>query len=218
MDAEAKQGIHVLNNSAITIDGITFIGSPDPRTSHYGEKIRPSSTADQAAVLTKQARALAAVACKQKNNVVVLAHAPLVGRQVIQNGCNKAVTALDGHEHQESGPNTVTLQDGSTGYQYTGPSAGGASTKEETTDSNPLSQLTIGTLNHDAYVEIASINHKTSQLVAITTFKFTPDHQISVTQKFVDNYYNFSLPNGRRVTAQMPVNQPTADAAKRHGH
>ncbi|GAB2475515.1 hypothetical protein [Jatrophihabitans fulvus] len=186
--AERDQGMKVLDDAddpggptVVETDGLRFVGSPDPRTSRYGEGIRPASAAARTAALQKQAKGIAQRACDDQKPLIVVAHDPQVGDQALQQGCGHATLALTGHTHRQDGPVTVPLPDGGDGSQFTGGSAGGAP-GEEAVDRTFASSLTVGPLNHDAFVYVVSVDRGTGALVGITAFRFTPDQQIEVTQ------------------------------------
>jgi preprotein translocase subunit Sss1 len=179
---ELDQGITTLDGPIVEHDGLQFIGSPDPRTSRYGQGIVPSSRAAQDAVLAKQAKAIAQTACNASGSVIAVLHDPLAGRQAMRSGCGHITIALDGHLHRQIGPLPVPLADGRTGYQFVGASSGGAPS-ENIVDSSFASQLTVGPLNHDAVVNIVSVRRSTGELVGVTEFRFTPDQRVLVTHQ-----------------------------------
>jgi hypothetical protein len=178
---ELDQGITTLNGSIIEHDGLQFIGSPDPRTSRYGQGIVPSSREAQDALLAKQAKAIAHTTCNATGSVIAVLHDPLAGREAMRSGCGHIALALDGHLHRQVGPLPVPLPDGRTGYQFVGASGGGAP-GENVVDRSFASQLTVGPLNHDAVVNIVSVRRSTGELVGVTEFRFTPDQGLIVTQ------------------------------------
>jgi hypothetical protein len=174
---EADQGITTLSGTIVEHDGLQFLGSPDPRTSRYGEGIHPSSRAQQNAVLEQQAKAIAETACSATGSVIVVLHGPLAGRDAMRSGCGHITLALDGHLHRQVGPTPIALQGGGTGYQFVGASSGGAP-GENVIDTSFASQLTVGPLNHDAVVNIVSVRRSTGDLVGVTEFRFTPDQKV----------------------------------------
>jgi hypothetical protein len=178
---ERKQGIKVLDDKIVSVGDLHFLGDPDPRTSRYGQGIVPASTADQRRLLDEQSARIAAVACAQDQKVIVVLHDPRAGVGALDAGCGNAVLALDGHTHQQAGPDRHLLFDGSLGSQFVGGSTGGAP-NENSVERSFSSALTVGPLNHDASVNLVSYDTSTGQLVAVTVFHFTPDQQISVEQ------------------------------------
>jgi hypothetical protein len=178
---ERARGVRVLDGEVISIGDLHFIGSPDPRTSRYGQGIEPASSADQAALLEAQAARIARAACAQDEPLIIVLHDPRAGRQALENGCGKAVLALDGHTHVQRGPDPVPLTDTSVGHQFVGGSSGGAPT-ENSIERSFASALTVGPLNHEATVNLVSYNRVSHRLVGVTVFHFQPDQRISVEQ------------------------------------
>ena len=101
------------------------------------------------------------------------------GRDALANGCGKAVLALDGHTHRQAGPTPVPLPAGSPATSSSGRRAA-ARRPRPRVERTFASQLTVGPLNHDATVNIVTIDRATGALVGVTVFRFTPDQQISV--------------------------------------
>jgi hypothetical protein len=181
---ELDQGITTLDGSIVEHDGLQFLGSPDPRTSRYGQGIVPSSREAQDALLAKQANAIAQTACNATGSVIAVLHDPLAGMDAMRSGCGHITLALDGHLHRQIGPVPVPLSDGRTGYQFVGASTGGAP-GEDVVDRSFAAQLTVGPLNHDAVVNIVSVRRSTGELVGVTEFRFTPDQRLIVSQQTV---------------------------------
>jgi hypothetical protein len=179
LEDERKQGIHVLDGKVVTVNGLHFLGSPDPRSSRYGEGIQPSSPASQRDVLSAQAVQIGNAACAQQDSVILVMHDPAAGNAALRSGCGKAVLALDGHTHMQAGPDDVPLSDGSIGNQFVGASTGGAPT-EHSIERTFASALTVGPLHHDATVNIVSFDTASERLVGVTVFRFTADLEISV--------------------------------------
>jgi len=182
MAAEKKQKIKTLIGSPVTTDGLTFLGSPDPRTSRYGQGIRPSSNSAQRALVTAQGSAVGKTACGLKWPVIAVLHDPLAGLQALQDGCGHVTLALDGHTHVQAGPDAHALANGLVGYHFVGGSAGGAP-NEHSIEKTFAARLTVGPLNHDAFVYVISVSRSTGSLVGVTTFRFTPDQLVYVSQQ-----------------------------------
>jgi hypothetical protein len=176
---ERAQKIKVLDGELITTDGLTFAGYPDPRASRYGTGIQPSSAAVRAQLLDVQGERTGELACGSNSPVIVVLHDPRAGRDALGNGCGQAVLALDGHTHQQAGPTAISLPSGGSGYQFVGASSGGAP-NETSVERTFASQLTVGPLNHDATVNIVSLDRSTGALIGITVFRFTPEQEIVV--------------------------------------
>ena len=181
---ELDQGITTLDGSIVEHDGLQFLGSPDPRSSRYGQGIVPSSREAQDAVLAKQAKAIAQTACNATGSVIAVLHDPLAGMDAMRSGCGHITLAFDGHLHRQIGPVPVPLSDRRTGYQFVGASTGGAP-GEDVVDRSFAAQLTVGPLNHDAVVNIVSVRRSTGELVGVTEFRFTPDQKLIVSHQGV---------------------------------
>jgi predicted phosphodiesterase len=182
--AEADQGITTLTGKVTTVHGLRFIGIPDPRTSRYGQGIVPSSDAAQAKLLTAQGDAAGRTACDASGPVIAVLHDPLAGMTALEHGCGKVVLALDGHTHKQADPVPVDLPEAGTGYQLTGGSAGGAPTESQV-ESTFASRLTVGPLNHDAWVSIVTVDGLSGALQGVTTFHFTPAQDVMITQRSI---------------------------------
>lgn len=181
---EAKQGIKTLDGKIVGHDGLHFLGLPDPRTSRYGQGIVPPEPAAQEQLLQQQGTTIGRTACALPGPIIAVVHDPLGGTTALQHGCGHITLTLDGHTHQRSGPNAIPLPDGRVGYQFTGGSTGGAP-GEGAIERTFASRLTVGPLNHDASVNIISVDRATGVLVGTTSFDFTPDQVIAVDQKRV---------------------------------
>lgn len=179
---EKAQGMTTLTGPVESVNGMRFIGSPDPRSSRYGAGIQPSSERAQHAVTDEQGRQVGAKACSAQPPVIAVLHDPRAGAQALRHGCGKVTVALDGHTHEQAGPVDVPLPDGSVGQAFTGGSAGGAP-GQGAVDRTFASRLTVGPLNHDAFANIVSFDRAAGRIVAVTTFGFTPDQNIEVTQQ-----------------------------------
>ena len=175
---EAAQHIHVLDGMPVTEDGLTFVGLHDPRTSRYGQGIRPASPDAQNRLLVAQGRKAGRVACNVKGPVVAVLHDPTAGREAIASGCGKVTVALDGHTHNQRGPTGISAG-GSTAYQFTGGSTGGAP-GEDAVERSFASSLTVGPLNHSASINIVSIDRATGALIGVTVWHMHPDQSIDV--------------------------------------
>lgn len=202
---EEKQGITTLNGQVVRIEDtdIGVIGSPDPRVSNIGvplHLINPNYTVED------QGRDIGEAACKAKKMVIAILHDPAAGQEAIKDGCGYILLALDGHTHTQAGPTPVDINlpnPGSQiriGQQFTGGSAGGAPGPHEH-DGNPLDDLTVGPLRHNAYIYIVSVDPHTGELIAITSFKFLPDQTLDVSQDVV-NPLRFTTASGKVVNAQ----------------
>jgi hypothetical protein len=181
LETERRQHVKVLDGTPVTVDGLTFLGSPDPRTSRYGQGIRPSSAQAQEQVVTAQGVAVGHVACAAPVPVIAVLHGPIAGTTALQNGCGRAVLALDGHTHEQAGPVAIPLPDGTTGHQFIGGSTGGAPNGESS--GQPFtSRLTVGPLNHDASINLVTVDRTTGRLVGVTVCHMTPEQVVTFEQ------------------------------------
>lgn len=185
MADERDQGIKTLDGKPVTVEGLTFVGLPDPRTSRYGQGIVPSDAGAQQVLLEKQGTTVGEAACITAAPLIAVLHDPLAGNTALQHGCGHITLALDGHTHSQRGPTAIALPDGRTGYQFIGASSGGAP-GEASIERSFASQLTVGPLNHDATVNLVSVDRTTGRLVGMTEFRFSPDQAIFVTSHRVD--------------------------------
>lgn len=219
--AQRSQGIHVLSNDAmVSVSGLTFIGEQDPRASRYGHGMEPSSPEAQTQLLHEQAKHIGELACKSNKKLIAVLHDPAAGQEAMRNGCGNILIALDGHTHQQSGPNVVDIPTGLTGYQFTGASSGGAPNGVENGNINPMSHLTIGKLEHPATVNFIGVDKTTSKLKSVTVYTFNPDHSISVTQQLFNHEDETASPSGSPASSTLPstVSQPLIGvSAANHG-
>jgi hypothetical protein len=173
---EDDQHMKVLDGAVITAEGVRFVGLPDPRTSRYGEGIQPSSARAQQRLLTRQGQAAGKSACAAGGPVIAVLHDPLAGREAIRNGCGAITIALDGHTHRQAGPDPIDA-----GEQFVGASTGGAP-GEDAIERTFASRLTVGPLNHDATINIVSVDTATGALVGVTVCHITPEQDITFTE------------------------------------
>jgi hypothetical protein len=181
---ERDQKIKVLDGEPVTVDGLTFTGLPDPRSSRYGQGIQPASATERQHLLLAQGMATGGIACDSDVPVIVVDHDPSAGATAVTHGCGKALLALDGHWHKRAGPDPLPVADGQSAYRFVGASAGGAP-GEGAVERSFASRLTVGPLNHDASVNIVTVDASTGRLVGVSECRFTPDQQISFDQQVV---------------------------------
>jgi hypothetical protein len=181
---EKEQGIKVLDGDPVAVDGLTFAGSPDPRTSRYGEGLRPAEPEVRAELIAAQGERVGASACKQGGPVVVVLHDPVAARTALENGCGNAVLALSGHVHAQRGPDAVALADGATGYTFTGASTGGAPSDKAILRSF-ASSLTVGPLRHQATIDVISLDRATGELLGVTECHISPNGTITFDQQLL---------------------------------
>jgi hypothetical protein len=178
---EATQHIDVLDANLVTENGLTFVGLPDPRTSRYGQGIRPASKQAQRRLLTRQGRQVGHVACRSDTPVVAVLHDPIAGQAAIANGCGKVTVALDGHTHRQMGPTQIPDATGNAAYRFVGGSTGGAP-GEGAVEHSFATRLTVGPLNHNASINVVSIDKDTGSLAGVTVWHMTPEQDITVEQ------------------------------------
>lgn len=181
---EKQQGIEVLDGEPVSAGGLTFVGLPDPRTSRYGQGIRPESQQLQDRLVLGVGVQAGKVACDTDRPVIAVLHDPRSGRAALENGCGNVVLALDGHTHVQDGPDAVPLPDGTTGHAFTGASTGGAPS-DRTIEESFASSLTVGPLHHDATINILTVDRATGRLLGTTICRITPDQTISFEQPTV---------------------------------
>ncbi len=115
------KGFHLLEGEPITVGGIRFLGSSDPRssglTSGYSGDPSDNSTAIRA-----QDEELTKTACDDGDVSVIAVHSPSSAKRAAASGCVDLV--LTGHLHRQVGPlvlngangrSTTTLTTGTTG-------------------------------------------------------------------------------------------------------
>lgn len=178
LEDEHHQGIKVLDGKAISVNGLRFIGSADPRASRYGATIQPSAPAAQGAVVTAQGAAIGRAACAASAPLIAVLHDPQAGFVALEHGCGHIRLALDGHMHRQAGPIAQVLSDGTTGYRFSGASTGGAPNDADI-ERNFASKLTVGPLQHAATVNLVSVDRATGELIDITVCTVSPDGTIS---------------------------------------
>ncbi len=181
VEFERQQGIRTLTGDVVDAGGLRFIGSPDPRTSRYGQGIRPASNAAQRRVTDKQGARVGRTACAASGPVIAVLHDPGAGSEAIDHGCGRVTLALDGHTHEQGGPYPHALPDGAIAAAFTGASGGGAPGGAVTAESF-ASRLTVGPLNHPASVYLLDVSRSTGTLLAVTVVTFRPDQDITVSQ------------------------------------
>lgn len=117
------EGFTVLDGKPVTVDGVRFIGSSDPRSSgltagYSGDETRNNNS------LRKQDERLEKAACDAGDVSVIAVHSPSSARQAAASGCADLV--LSGHLHRQVGPTAVDGANGRTTTTLTTGSTGGA--------------------------------------------------------------------------------------------
>jgi len=112
-------GFTVLDGEPVTVEGIRFLGAPDPRSSGLtadgGEGVES---------ITELAERLARAACDAGDVSVVLVHSPAAGMAAAESGCVDLM--LTGHVHRQIGPDTAYSPDGRATTSYSNGTTGGA--------------------------------------------------------------------------------------------
>lgn len=117
----ADKGFTVLGGEPVTVDGIRFLGSSDPRSSGLTAGYSGDEASNSAA-LKEQDASLTRAACDAGDISVIAVHSPSSAKQAASSGCADLV--LSGHLHRQVGPDsavgangrtTTTLSTGSTG-------------------------------------------------------------------------------------------------------
>ncbi|WP_332642333.1 metallophosphoesterase family protein [Aeromicrobium sp.] len=115
------KGFTVLDGKPVTVNGVRFLGSSDPRSSGLTAGYSGDESDNIAAIRSQDAE-LTRAACEDGNVNVIAVHSPASAKQAAQSGCADLV--LSGHLHRQVGPttidgvngrSTVTLSTGTTG-------------------------------------------------------------------------------------------------------
>jgi predicted phosphodiesterase len=115
------KGFHLLTGKPMTVDGIRFLGSSDPRSSGYTAGYNGNES-DNIAAIHSQDASLTKTACADGNVSVIAVHSPSSAKKAAASGCTDLV--LSGHLHRQIGPavldgtngrSTTTLTTGTTG-------------------------------------------------------------------------------------------------------
>ena len=169
--------IVLLNNKPITLTvagiNLRLIGAADPRTSRYGEGIRPASIQSQNEALLQVGASIADQTCREKFMGtpvdIVLAHSLLMVQTALNADCGPSL-GVAGHTHQKVGPLVETgLASGISPVLLTEGSTGGAGLNEG-------GGLTIaGPLLAPATATIITIDKKTKRPVGSYDIVNFPD-------------------------------------------
>lgn len=117
------KGFTLLKGEPVTVGGVRFLGSSDPRSSGLtaGYAGDPKGNA---AALAAQDEELTRAACDDGEVSVIAVHSPSSAKQAAASGCADLV--LSGHLHRQVGPTTVTGENGQSTTTLTTGSTGGA--------------------------------------------------------------------------------------------
>ncbi|AWB93847.1 metallophosphoesterase family protein [Aeromicrobium chenweiae] len=117
------KGFTLLKGEPVTVGGVRFLGSSDPRSSgltagYFGD------AKDNAAALAKQDEELTKAACEAGDVSVIAVHSPTSAKKAAASGCVDLV--LSGHLHRQVGPVTAIGENGRSTTTLTTASTGGA--------------------------------------------------------------------------------------------
>ena len=99
-----EKGFTVLDGEPVTVNGIRFLGSSDPRSSGLTAGYNGDES-DNIAAIGEQDAALAKAACDDGEVNVIAVHSPASAKTVAKSGCVDLV--LSGHLHRQVGPTVV---------------------------------------------------------------------------------------------------------------
>ena len=158
-EQERAVGDKVLTGEPVKIDGITFLGAPDPRATRIGAGTAQVGTETAAGLADR----LATTACAAGDIDVLLIHDPSIGAETLDRGC--APLQLSGHLHQRVGPEVVGK-----GVQYVSASTAGA----------VYGQPTIGPLHGIAEMTVLRFDPTTHQSLDRLFIRVFPDAHAEV--------------------------------------
>jgi predicted phosphodiesterase len=117
------KGFTLLGGEPVTVDGIRFLGSSDPRSSGLTAGYSGDEASNSEA-LKEQDAELTETACEAGDIAVVAVHSPSSAKRAAASGCADLV--LSGHLHRQVGPDSVTGANGRTTTTLSTGSTGGA--------------------------------------------------------------------------------------------
>jgi predicted phosphodiesterase len=117
------KGFTVLDGKPVTVGGIRFLGSSDPRSSGLTAGYSGSAS-DNSIALRQQDEALEKAACDDGKVSVIAVHSPSSASRAAASGCVDLV--LSGHLHRQVGPSAITGVNGRSTTTMTTGSTGGA--------------------------------------------------------------------------------------------
>jgi predicted MPP superfamily phosphohydrolase len=117
------KGFTVLDGEPVTVGGVRFLGSSDPRSSGLTAGYN-GNPADNTHALRQQDEQLEKAACADGSVSVVAVHSPSSATRAAASGCVDLV--LSGHLHRQVGPSNITGVNGRTTTTLTTGSTGGA--------------------------------------------------------------------------------------------
>ncbi len=117
------KGFRVLSGEPVTVEGIRFIGSSDPRSSGLTAGYSGDES-DNIAAIRQQDDELTEAACADGEVGVAAVHSSASAKKLAASGCVDLV--LSGHLHRQVGPTTTTGENGRSTTTLTTGSTGGA--------------------------------------------------------------------------------------------
>ena len=117
------KGFTVLDGKPVTVNGIRFLGSSDPRSSGLTAGYSGSAS-DNSVSLRQQDEQLKKTACDAGDVSVIAVHSPSSASRTAASGCADLV--LSGHLHRQVGPTLVNGANGRTTTTLSTGSTGGA--------------------------------------------------------------------------------------------
>lgn len=117
------KGFTLLSGKPVTVDGIRFLGSSDPRSSGLTAGYNGAES-DNLAAIRRQDDKLTKTACDDGEIDVIAVHAPASASGASRSGCADLV--LTGHLHRQVGPTLVNGTNGRSTTRLTTGSTGGA--------------------------------------------------------------------------------------------
>ncbi len=117
------KGFTVLDGKPVTVGGVRFLGSSDPRSSGLTAGY-DGNASDNSPALRQQDEELEKAACDDGEVGVIAVHSPSSASRAAASGCADLV--LSGHLHRQVGPTTVTGANGRSTTTLTTGTTGGA--------------------------------------------------------------------------------------------
>jgi len=117
------KGFTMLDGKPVTVGGVRFLGSNDPRSSGLTAGYNGNPT-DNTHALRQQDDELEKAACEDGKVSVIAVHSPSSATRAAASGCVDLV--LSGHLHRQVGPTSTTGANGRTTTTLTTGSTGGA--------------------------------------------------------------------------------------------
>ena len=118
-----EKGFTVLGGKPVTVGGVRFLGSSDPRSSGLTAGYSGEAS-DNSIALRRQDEALEKAACDDGNVSVIAVHSPSSASRAAASGCADLV--LSGHLHRQVGPTTINGTNGRTTTTLSTGTTGGA--------------------------------------------------------------------------------------------